>query len=197
MLAPRQRWPFRIKRVLEDLLGLAAAVPSFIVVYNSNGAGASLPEHFHYQAFELPEGHGPLPIQQAASLKVGQPGERAILALGCAGDYPIRAFKISGADISALVEQGASLLSRWYDIQGSAAAANLIATSEEGRPSLYFVPRNLLFRKTVGFNGELGSTEVCGLFIASSRWELSAIRSGAFNMRRWRVSLPLLRPPPP
>lgn len=49
-IASKKHEPQLIQGHVEDMLDLAQAMPGFIVLYNGPRAGASAPDHFHFQA---------------------------------------------------------------------------------------------------------------------------------------------------
>jgi hypothetical protein len=176
----------RIQRTVGDLAEIASMLPGFVITWNGCQAGASLPEHQHYQAFELPSGHGPLAIQQAAAKHLAMRSS-AIIQIGIENDYPILAFRITDSQDS-LIPSVTGLIQKWENIQGEAATANLIALTEDGEAALYFVPRNRLFQRAPGFAGLVGALEVSGSFVCSAEWEIKACREGRFSYDHfWRV----------
>lgn len=184
----------QLLRIIRDLVALSRSLPQFVAIYNGLGAGASFPNHLHYQVFQLPDGHGPLPIQLAAARHLTDGSRDTKLRIGFDNDYPLFAFRLSGGE-NEMVSHALELLEQWDAIQGHAATGNLIAVAENNEPCLYFVPRNRLFKKAAGFNGQIGSLEACGHFVCSSDWELDAIRTGRMSYGFLWQLLEAVRPP--
>ena len=170
----------RIERVVRDLFRAAALLPSFVLIFNaSRESGASLPDHRHLHAFELPPGYGPLAIQQAAAKRLA--GQSApVVRIGFEGDYPARAARFTG-DEAQVVQAAAGFLKQWDQLLKAAATANLIAVTEEGQVALYVILRHSIFRHAQGFEGILGAAEMAGLVILSADYEFQAVREGKYS----------------
>src|SRR3989338_6062670 len=56
----------KVTRIVQDLYDVASQLPGFVGFYNGVGSGASIEEHFHYQFFKIPSGHGQFPLQLVA-----------------------------------------------------------------------------------------------------------------------------------
>lgn len=56
--------PQAISGKMEDMLDLAQALPKFVILYNGPKAGASAPDHFHFQAGNVDFFHYPLEFVQ-------------------------------------------------------------------------------------------------------------------------------------
>lgn len=167
------RW--KIEQTLRELHALATCLPSFVLIFNESAAsGASLPRHWHVQAFELPHGHGPLAIQQVAEHLLADK-TAPVVRIGFEGDYPVCAMRFAGNEDS-VVRLAADFLEKWERLLGEAATANLIATTEDEQVCLYVVLRHALFRHAPGFAGILGSLEMAGSFVLSADWELLSVR---------------------
>jgi len=170
----------KIERVARDLYTLAALLPTFVLIFNaSRESGASLPDHRHLHAFELPPGYGPLAIQQAAAkLLVGR--STPIVFIGFEDDYPVCAARFTG-DEETVVQAAAGFLQQWEQMLKDAATANLIATTEANQVALYVVLRHSVFRHAQGFEGILGAAEMAGLVILSAEYEFQAVRERKFS----------------
>lgn len=181
----------KIERAVRDLYRLASVLPTFLALFNaSREAGASLPEHQHYQLAELPPGFGMLAIQQAAAKQPSAP----FIPIGFDRDYPVCAARFTG-DEEAMVPAAADFLQKWEQIMKNAASANVIALTEGGAVAVYVILRNALFRLAQGFHGVLGSMEMAGLIILSSDYEFEAVRNRSFGFARVWEMLAEVRPP--
>ena len=184
----------RMEQVIRDLYALAVSLPTFTLIFNENSSsGASLPKHRHYQAFELPRGHGPLAIQQAAA-RTPAAHDTPIVLIGFQDDYPISGARFSGDD-ETVVHAAADFLEKWDRLLGEAATANLIAVTENGKVCVYVVPRHALFRYAPGFAGIMGALEMAGSFVLSADWELESVRHGRVGFGTLWEMLAAVRPP--
>jgi hypothetical protein len=184
----------RLTELVCDVAALARAMPGFFVIYNGDSAGASIPHHRHYQAFTLPAGHGPLPVE-TASVSASPTQWQGLSTVAGPSRFPLRVF-VARCVAEGSARSVASLLAQWDGIEGDAASANLIASVVPGGDvTMYVVPRHRLFRRAVGFAGVLGSLEVCGVFVVSSDAERRAIDDGRVTHQRLWRALEAVQPP--
>lgn len=181
----------RIRRIVEDLYGITAQLPTFVGFYNGAGAGASIEKHLHFHFFEIPDGHGSFPIQTSARLAArtlfghvdsGQPAQVVQIP-----DYPLTAYQVRGSkdeSIQAVVD----LAVDWDQRAGEAASANIIALWESSAVSLYFVPRNKFYTRSPGLAGMVAGLETLGEFIFSTPDEQRAINEQRVSYDYlWRI----------
>jgi Domain of unknown function (DUF4922) len=180
----------KMERVVRDVYQLASELPTFVVIYNGQEAGASLPDHLHIQLAEKPPGFGLLAIQEIAM----QHQSRPFTPIGFDGGYPICAGRFIGPE-EWVIANTVAFLEKWDQILRDAATANLIAVAENGQVAIYVVLRNALFRRAQGIRGVLGSMEVAGMLILSSDHEFQMVREGRFSFARVWELLAAVRPP--
>jgi hypothetical protein len=181
----------KMERAVRDLYTLASFLPTFVLCFNSSReSGASLPQHQHYQLFELPPGYGLLAIQQAAAKRQPAP----VVHIGFEGDYPVCAARFTGNE-ETVVQTAADFLEQWERTLKEAATANLIAATEGNEIAVYVVLRNSLFRHAQGFDGILGSAEMAGLVILSAEYEFQAVQERRFSFTGVWDMLSAVRPP--
>lgn len=168
----------KIRRIVEDLYGVAEQLPTFVGFYNGAGAGASIEHHLHYHFFEIPDGHGTFPIQHTARLTerhssqaVNARPEVSKLRLA---DYPLTAFRLRGSK-DGVIDSAVELAADWDELSGEAASANIIAVWEEEAVSLYFMPRNKFYTRSPGLAGTVAGLESMGEFIFCTESEYQAI----------------------
>lgn len=157
----------RIRTVLQDLLKLASELPGFIGFYNGDGAGATIPGHFHFQFFRRREGQEPFALERAAARGMGsrihhEHGSDSFIIR----DYPITAVYFSGTE-EYVIRGAGSWVKRWAEFykESQALSANIICCVDEeepGRYHLYFVPRNKQVSHSIGMSGLVGGLEVLG-----------------------------------
>lgn len=187
----------RIRRIVEDLVGIVEQLPTFVGFYNGAGAGASIEKHLHFHFFEIPDGHGSFPIQTAARLATrtlfghadsGQPAQVVQIP-----SYPLTAWRVRGQRDDA-IEAAVNLAADWDRRAGEAASANIIALWENGAVSLYFVPRNRFYTRSPGLAGMVAGLETLGEFIFSTPDEQRAINEQRVTYDYlWRI-LEAVRP---
>jgi hypothetical protein len=185
----------KICRVVEDLYGITEQLPTFVGFYNGVGAGASIEKHLHYHFFEIPDGHGGFPIQQAARLsEQGAPAEpRGAASVLKIEGYPLTAYRVHGAK-DAVIDETVALMLDWDKRAGDATSANISALWEEGAVSMYFVPRNKFYTRSPGLAGMVAGLETLGEFIFCTEEEQRAINEQRVNYDYlWRI-LEAVRP---
>lgn len=174
-----------LKEMLEDLVELAQQLPSYLVFYNGEGAGASIPHHRHYQCFGRDDAE-PFPLEKAAD----EPGRGAKGSV--VRDYPITALHFRGKhlDRSDVVNKLVNWTSEWTKVSGQAAvSANIIATVDAptGAGSdvfdLYFIPRNRLYSRGPGMVGTVGGLEVLGELVFSTELENERLNAGLVDYK--------------
>jgi len=168
-----------IKRVIHDLLALAARMPNFVGFYNGVNAGASIPGHLHYQFFARPEADFLFPLEACMRERRSTSDQPAIAA-----EYPLPVVKWNGA--AQTIGDGAA---RWIDDWARQnldriyrLTANIIVTSDaRGEVTLYFVPRDRTRTRGESMSGLVGGLEVLGEIVMSSPEERLALESGVVD----------------
>lgn len=166
----------KVTRIVEDLYDVAIQLPGYVGFYNGVGAGASIEEHFHFQFFQIPNGHGPFPLQQVAGDVEEQTKNVTFLTDNISTlvidpqDYPLTAFRFCTERekmVSAVVER----IKKWNDVAGDSASANIVAIWEK-KPNwedkklvIYLIPRNRFYSRSIGMAGVVGGLETLGEFI--------------------------------
>lgn len=174
-----------LERRIVDLVHLAQQLPRYLVFENGTGAGASLPQHHHFQALKKWPGLVRYPIETAAHVQeerngVGQAGQPFVLR-----DYPVAALCWHGTveEISASIE---TTLSGWLGGHGAEGdwrhlATNLIATREspaDPRLRLFVIPRNTHITRATGLAGAVASLELAGELVFAHEQERDRIAAG-------------------
>lgn len=185
---PRAELPHATEMLAWDAAALAEALNDYVVIWNGRRAGASLPNHAHLQAFQLPVGHGPLAVQQITDRHQGRPGW-----YGLAGEYPI-AFHFAEADAETAARASANAMREWRELQGPAATGNLMAVTHGGALRMWYFPRNIRFPRAPWLSGALGALEVCGSFVLAAEWEFEALREGRISTKTLYAALRAVAP---
>lgn len=159
------RPPKSLSSIVADLVDLASRLPGWIGFYNGEGAGASIPHHFHYQFMPRPDEYGPFPLELAAA---------DALSTECVvrDAYPLD-FAHWRGDADDLLERAVPWLQTWADAAPSDLTANVIAIGSEELAvlDLYFVPRDVNRPRSPGMSEMIGGLEVLGELIFSSEDE--------------------------
>lgn len=173
--------PVQLSRMIEDLVGVAEAMPGWTVFANGISSAASVPGHAHMQAVLLPQGH----VFAAAAGATG-----TVLADGWHGgreggedrsdrwSYPIVRHFCRGR--SRAVSRGtlAALLG-WRPHRRRAATGNLVARAVGyGMLEVMFFPREAV--EPDSSRSALGALECAGTFLLSGEM-LTAFDRGALG----------------
>jgi hypothetical protein len=119
----------RIGAILHDFLEITGRLPGFIGFYNGEGAGATIPGHFHFQFFERPVGHEPFPLEHTA-----ESAQRFAPTVLRRDRYPITTLYFRG-DRKAIVDRAATWVGTWTDVYHNdpTLSANIIAMTDPPR----------------------------------------------------------------
>ncbi len=175
-LHPNGKLP--VKRIIGDLTSLSARMPGYAGFYNGVDAGASIPDHMHYQFFQPPQEHRHFPLElEAIEARAAQP------ALGSwrLGRYPLETMHWHGpaGDTAEAASEWASI---WAEHQTdlTQVTANIIAINDENSDllSLFFVPRSRGRCRASCMSGLVGGLEVLGEMVFSSGEEKALLDSG-------------------
>ncbi len=169
------------ERIIEDLVRLAERAPGYAGIYNGVDAGASIPDHMHYQFFRPPPDHRLFPLEvEAMAVRRAQPE----LDHWHLGHYPLDVVHWHG-EPDVIIAQSAGWLSRWEARQGDLPdmSANILTISEEGggEVSLFFVPRHRKLTRTSWLSGIVGGLEVLGELVLSSPEDKQLLDEGKLN----------------
>ena len=153
-----------LESILKDLVELAVRLPGFIGFYNGEGAGASIPGHFHLQFFVKPVGYSDFPLEAAAKDQQGKPPY-------IIDDYPVFSAYWKNSP-SAIVQQSLGTIKQWMKdtVDKSNLSANIFVSldARDGDIHLYFVPRNQMLSHSQEMTGAIGGLEVLGELVFSS-----------------------------
>jgi len=190
----------KIERLVTDLYDIAHQLKDWVCFYNGVGAGASIEEHVHFQAFKFPDGHGLFPLQHIAGKVESRTRAATIMSdeisttVIDANDYPLTSFRITGERtkaIKAVVER----IKRWSAVVSGAASANLTAIWEDDALVIYLIPRNRFYSRSTGMAGTVGGLEVLGEFIFCTAEEDKIINEQRVNFEYMTAILRGVTPP--
>ena len=167
-----------IEKILEDLATLAQKLPTYLGFYNGEGAGASIPGHFHFQFFKITAPDSPFPLEVAAR-------KSGITTHGTIEDYPIPVEYWRG-DLESVVDSASRWIGDWIVRNGHQVASisgNIVATYDDVQKQveLYFVPRHRLRSQSPEMSGKIGGIEVLGEVVFSSQEEGQRLELGKID----------------
>ncbi len=172
---------------LRDLVELAGRLPGFLVFENGEGAGASIPQHHHYQALRRWPGLERFPIEEAAQATQAPPLPGPTLFP--LRSYPVAALVLAGEG-EALLARCGDALERWFaeDEEGGweHLATNLLATrcrGSSGRILVFVVPRNGHINRSHGTGSQVASLEIAGEMVMSDDRARERIQDGRIGYR--------------
>lgn len=165
---------FNLQKILSDLASLATRLPGFIGFYNGEGAGASIPGHFHFQFFKRRSSSARFALEVAAE-------NRANGNI----DYPVTVKHWRGPcrDIVTSAEVWAMQWQRSFPENTSNISANIFACcdNEQDDVQLYFVPRDQTRAFSAEMSGMIGGLEVLGELVFSQQEEKQRLDQGEVN----------------
>lgn len=177
-----------LETLVEHVLSLADQLPGFVVFFNGPDAGASIPAHFHFQAFRRPAAQDALPLEQWHH--TARPGELTVPG------YPLTVACFEG-DAADVVAPAAAWIQSAERVIGAsdAASANLIATRTGDRVRLFVAPRHRAFAFAPGFAGLVGGLEILGEIVLTTEREKELLDAGQFTYERIAGILAAVEPP--
>lgn len=166
-----------LNRILSDLCETAQRLPNHIGFYNGVGAGASIPEHLHFQFFQrIPE--DPLfPLEQRSFESSDGNGTPEMIS-----NYPISVVRWRGK-FKNIVSEADVWVRTWADenvIDRNFLTCNFIATGSPNSDEivLYFVPRRRDRQFWNGDKGIVGGLEILGELVLASEEECALVENG-------------------
>ena len=167
---------------ISDLVMLASRLPQFLVFENGCGAGASIPEHHHYQALHRWKGLAYYPIETAAWRQTTADNQEPPFLLR---DYPVSAIFCHGVT-SDVIAQGRACVERWLAGMSDWGhlTTNLIASRdnpEKDEVNLFIVPRNRGTNGSTGAIAQVASLEVAGEVVGDDPTVRARIQNGMVN----------------
>jgi diadenosine tetraphosphate (Ap4A) HIT family hydrolase len=173
------RRQFTVEEIVNNLAALAQRLPGYVGFYNGDGAGTSVPAHFHYQFFKRRNGGDLFPLELAPARQVAD-------LVAEIGDYPVNAMRWQGDDRLEVMARAAAWINNWLRLNLETRpylSANIFAMTDEAGDILqiYFTPRD----KTLGYSprmsGMIGSLEILGELVLTTVNEKRDLDWGKFD----------------
>lgn len=157
---------FTITEIVANLVAMAHRLPGYIGFYNGEGAGTSVPAHFHYQFFKRRNGADRFPLELAPTRQVAD-------LLSEITDYPVDAVRWSGNRQEEIIERAASWIDDWlmsHTHERPSRSANIYAMTDAAGENLqvYFVPRDKELCYSPRMSGMIGSLEILGELVLTT-----------------------------
>ena len=167
-------------RILSDLCETAQRLPNHVGFYNGVGAGASIPEHLHFQFFQRVPEEPVFPLEQRSFMSLHGKGAPEIIV-----DYPISVARWRG-ELREIVSDAQGWVPKWADAHRAdrdLLTCNFIAmgSAENDNVVLYFVPRRRDRQFWNGNKGIVGGLEVLGELVLASDDECALVENGVVD----------------
>lgn len=168
---------FDIAKILGDLIDLSGKLPGYIGFYNGEGAGASIPGHFHYQFFKRLAPDMRFPLELAP--------KKASNSYATIEDFPVTAVHWWGK-AEAVLQQATAWARDWIarnQERSSQLSANIVACVDEtlDQTELYLVPRDQMRSHSQEMSGLIGGLEILGELVFSSEDEKHRLDRGEID----------------
>ncbi|MBF0436266.1 MAG: DUF4922 domain-containing protein [Magnetococcales bacterium] len=172
----------RMDEIVHDFLSFLSKLPKYVGFYNGEGAGATIPHHFHFQFFRRTEGQDGFPLERAAR-QGGEHGSKTGPWL--VPNYPITAIHFRGT-MEEVSGQLLDVIRSWEGMftDPSVITANVIGSMDTGNPNifnLYLIPRDKTFNRGPGMVGVIGGLELLGEVVYSTEEEKRSLDRGQVN----------------
>ncbi|HIJ83547.1 MAG: hypothetical protein HW380_3293 [Magnetococcales bacterium] len=175
-------WVTRMDEIGHDFLSILGQMPGYLGFYNGDGAGATIPHHFHFQFFKRIEGQDGFPLERAAR----QGGEcRSVDGPWLVPGYPITAIHFRGTR-EQVETQLLEIVGKWEKMFSDphGITANLIGSLDAQDHTifdLYFIPRDKTFNRGAGMVGVIAGLELLGEIVYSTEEEKRSLDRGQVN----------------
>ncbi len=172
---------FAIDEIVANLAAIAQRLPGYIGLYNGDGAGTSVPEHFHYQLFKRRNAAERFPLELAPVRQVAD-------LLCVVEDYPVDAVRWSGDDAYEVIMRATAWINEWLVANMEARptlSANIFAMTDRSgeRLQIYFVPRDKAQGHSPHMAGMVGSLEILGELVLTTENEKLDLDRGKLDYR--------------
>jgi diadenosine tetraphosphate (Ap4A) HIT family hydrolase len=160
---------FTIDEVVTNLATMAQRLPGYVGFYNGDGAGTSVPAHFHYQLFRRRNGSDRFPLELAPVRQVADLAAEVV-------EYPVSAMRWSGDDRQAVIARAAAWIDEWLRVNLKThpyLSGNIFAMTDDSGEQLqvYFVPRDKQLVHSPRMTGMIGSLEILGELVLTTARE--------------------------
>lgn len=145
---------------IKDALDFLYEAPSFRIIFNGINAGATSPDHLHFQGFShrLPiEDFDIETILSDSSVRIGEPR-----------DYPATTFVVEGSNMEQLTARAYEIVRLLNEPIGELKPTYNILFSTNSRINrIYIFPRNMEIQKSEFYGSKPATIEMSGMLIMS------------------------------
>lgn len=172
---------FPIEDIISNLVTLARRLPGYIGFYNGDGAGTSVPAHFHYQFFRRRHDAERFPLELAPVRQVAD-----LLSEVC--DYPVDAMRWNGNNHVEIIARASAWINDWlmsHTVDRPTRSANIYVMTDDSGDylRLYFVPRDKELCYSPRMTGMIGSLEILGELVLTTETEKHDLDRGIIDYR--------------
>ena len=172
---------FRIDEVVANLAAMAQRMPGYVGFYNGDGAGTSVPAHFHYQFFRRRNGGDRFPLELAPVHQVADLVAEVV-------EYPVSAMRWSGDNRQEVIARAAAWINNWLRANLETRpnlSGNIFAMVDDAGELLqvYFVPRDKQLGHSSRMSGMIGSLEILGELVLTTAKEKRDLDWGKIDYR--------------
>ena len=168
---------FTVNTLISNLATMAARLPGYVGFYNGDGAGASVPAHFHYQFFKRRNGGDRFPLELAPVRQVAD-------LVSEVEDYPVSAMRWCGDDKQEVIARAAAWINSWLEARPNLTANIFAMTDDSGELlQVYFVPRDKGRGNSPRMTSMIGSLEILGELVLTTANEKRDLDWGKIDYR--------------
>ena len=168
-----------------DLHAAAAALPSYVLLWNGVDAGASIPDRYHVHV--VPRDGRTLAIQQAAWRMTSLRSGPSVLRLS-EEVWPLAAFRVTGPP-EFVADEMLRLARGWSRAAGARATESVAAFVEDGHVVFIYVPRDRKRERSETFGAAVGAYEAAvGVFVFGSEEQCRRMTAGEMGFEKlWQI----------
>lgn len=172
---------FSIEEIVANLASMAQRLPGYVGFYNGDGAGTSIPAHFHYQFFKRRNGGDLFPLELAPVRQIAD-------LVAEIEDYPVHAMRWCGNDMDEVITRASAWINDWLRMNletRPGLSGNIFAMTDASGKLLhiYFVPRDRELGHSPRMAGMVGSLEILGELVLTTENEKRDLDWGKVDYR--------------
>jgi len=173
---------FTIRQIITNLAELSARMPGYVGFYNGEGAGTSVPKHFHYQFFRRRSVEEIFPLELAPAHAIDD--IESVIE-----DYPVEGMCWQGGDPDTVINRAVESVEHWLRTRiglRPTLSANIFAMTDADGSHLriYFVPRDKDLGHSPHMAGMIGSLEILGELVLTTETEKHDLDRGDVDYQK-------------